>query len=204
MRANTHTYTKALWVIAAAWVLEGRHCGRTGLSGSIKWPSHGSPLAWVVRLRYWCVCWQGRTYIHPAKVRWVSVCGGKGWQDSLGSAHTWSATSPADHPIKHTHPTPIHAEQIFWQRRVDGGASPLSNWVTSGVRLGSAQDGLAVPKQDLRKPQPLLESISPPSHQPPTPPQRLWRQTLTLNHQTAERGGQQIPWVSKLWPKGKK
>lgn len=46
--ARTHTYTQTLWVIVAAWVLEGRHCGRTGLSGSIKWPSHGSPLAWVV------------------------------------------------------------------------------------------------------------------------------------------------------------
>lgn len=41
--AEAHTCIQASWVIAVAWVLEGRHFGRTGLSGSIKWPSHGSP-----------------------------------------------------------------------------------------------------------------------------------------------------------------
>lgn len=46
------------------------------------------------------------------------------------------------------------------------GVSSLANWVTSDVGPGSAQDSFGMPKQDLRKPQPLLESISP--HQPPT------------------------------------
>lgn len=84
------------------------------------------------------------------------------------------------------------------------GVSSLANWVTSDVGPGSAQDSFGMPKQDLRKPQPLLESMSP--HQPPThrPPRRLWRHMLTLNHQTVVYRGQQIPWVFKLWPNGEK
>lgn len=64
---DAYVCTQALWVVATARVLEGRHCGWTGLSGSIKWPSHGSPLAWVVW--YWCVCVDRDGYTHPAKVR---------------------------------------------------------------------------------------------------------------------------------------
>lgn len=55
-------------VMAAAWGLEGRHCGHTGLSGNIKWPSHGSPLAWVVRPALVRAA-RGRIYTHAAKVK---------------------------------------------------------------------------------------------------------------------------------------
>lgn len=55
-------------VMAAAWVLEGRHCGHTGLSGNIKWPSHGSPLAWVVWLVLVFVDRDGYTLVPQ---RWV-------------------------------------------------------------------------------------------------------------------------------------
>lgn len=101
-----------------------------------------------------CVCGQRRTYTHPAKVRWVNVCGGKGWQDSQGVVPT------------HTHtPSFILAEQIFCQRRADDGASPL--FLTGFLLvLGRAQDGLAMPKQDPEKPQPLLESVRPPPASP--------------------------------------
>lgn len=67
MHKSAHKHWAA-WVMAAAWVLEGRHCGHSGLSGNIKWPSHGSPLAWVVWLVLVCADRDGYTLVPR---RWV-------------------------------------------------------------------------------------------------------------------------------------
>lgn len=145
------------------------------------------------------------------------MCGSGGWLVSLGSAHTWSATSPNDHPHKHTHrhthapgPHPMRNkyfdrdERTSWRLSLSVSTRllPVAGWVGTGPE----QDGLSVSKQDLRKPQPLLESITPPPH-PPVPrahPNDCGGKRLTLSHLTMGGGGQQILWVSKLWQRGKK
>lgn len=79
----------------------------------------------------------------------------------------------------------------------------LSFWPVFSLFLESgrvsAQDGLAVPKLDLRKPQSLLEQIHPLCQ----PPHKSETEHWTITWQRSEQDSK-IPWASKLWLRGKK
>lgn len=133
------------------------------------------------------VCGYGRTCIHPVKVRWVNVCGSEGWPGQC----------PHMIILLNSHSFQLCGTNILTPTVRLWGVYSISEQVffLPCVRLGSAQDGFAVPKQDLRKPQALLERIH------PTPPKNREANTEPSDDEWA---GQQIPWVLKLWPRGKK